>query len=121
MVVAYITDLFFQAKVGETAKQTGVELSIVNSVYKLFPLLNKNPSLVIIDLKAEGISGPALISQIKGSNAGTPVVAFAPHVEKTLFQHAEQAGADKVMPRSVFSESLPEILREFTSPDTDAE
>ncbi|HLV01114.1 MAG TPA: hypothetical protein VKZ59_07605, partial [Acidobacteriota bacterium] len=64
-ILAFITDLFFQAKVAETARQVGANLEIATSLYKFIPALQKGPDLVIIDLEAEGISGPALISQIK--------------------------------------------------------
>lgn len=111
-VLAFITDLFFQAKVGETARQVGVELKMVDTLYKFFPALSPNIRLVLIDLNAERISGSALISQIKASHPGLPVVAFAAHVEKDRIEAAQQAGADEVLPRSDFSRRLPEILRQ---------
>jgi DNA-binding NarL/FixJ family response regulator len=110
-VVAFITDFFFQAKVAEAAKQVGVELKLVKNLWELFPALEKNPRLVIVDLEAEGIDGPALISQMKSSRPGLSVVAFAPHVQDHLLRQAQQSGADQALPRSKFSRDLAKILQ----------
>ncbi len=110
-VVAFITDFFFQAKVAEAAKHVGTELKLVKNLWELFPALEKNPRLVIVDLEAEGIDGPALISQLKSSRPELLVVAFAPHVQESLLQQAKQSGADQALPRSKFSKDLAEILR----------
>ena len=109
-VLAFITDLFFQAKVAETAKQVGVPIKIVTSLYKFIPELEEKPSLVVIDLAARGIDSQALISQVKSSIPDLPVVAYAAHVDAELLERAAAAGADEAMSRSEFSKKLPELL-----------
>jgi DNA-binding NarL/FixJ family response regulator len=109
-VLAFITDLFFQAKVAETAKQVGVPIKIVTSLYKFIPELKEGPSLVVIDLAAQGIDSQALISQVKNSAPDLPVVAYAAHVDTELIERAAAAGADQAMSRSKFSKQLPELL-----------
>lgn len=111
-VLAFVTDLFFQSKVAETAKHVGAELRFIRSLYELFPALEKNPEMVIIDLEAEGIDGPALISQLKSIRPGLAVVAFAPHVQKVVMEQARQSGADQVLSRSQFTSELADILVE---------
>lgn len=113
-VLAYITDLFFQAKVGEIAKHAGADLKIFTSLYKFIPELTKNPDLILIDLSAEGISGPALISQIKQTNGDIPVVAYGPHVDSSTIRYARQAGAEEVLPKSEFTDKLASILERFS-------
>ncbi|MGH9341758.1 MAG: response regulator [Acidobacteriota bacterium] len=112
-ILAYITDLFFQAKVGETAHQVGADLKIVTSLYKFLPELNNFPSMVLIDLNAEGISPSALISQIKEQSPDLPVVVYASHVQDELMQRAIQAGANEVLPKSKLSRDLPKLLSRF--------
>lgn len=118
-ILAFITDLFFQAKVAETAKQVGASLETVTSLYKFIPALQKTPDLILIDLEAEGISGPALISQIKEANSSIPVIAYVSHVKDDLREQAEKSGADKVLPRSKFSETLPDLLSGLAEEDSE--
>lgn len=112
-ILAYITDLFFQAKVGETARQVGADLNIVTSLYKFIPELSKKPSLVLIDLNAEGISGSTLISQVKERYPDVAVVAYGSHVQAGLMEQALRAGADEVLPRSKFSRQLAGLLKRY--------
>lgn len=112
-MVAYITDLFFQAKVSQAASGAGVRLRIVSSLYKFFPELEQNPSLVIVDLNAEGISPTTLIVQVKQRKPQLPLLAYASHTQTELFERARKAGADRVLPRSQFSRQLAEILTEL--------
>lgn len=112
-VLAYITDLFFQAKVGQTAKAAGADLKIVSSLYHFLPALQKNPSMVLIDLRAEGISPSALIAQIKGKTPDLPVIVYAAHTDTELIERAKRAGADEVMSKAELSEELPDLLKRF--------
>lgn len=109
-VLAYITDLFFQSKVAETAKQSGAKLQLIRSLYELFPALEKKPEVVLIDLEADGIDGPALISQLKGSYPDLKVIAYGAHVRKKLLDQARESGADAVFARSKFTKELPNLL-----------
>ena len=113
-VLAYITDLFFQVKVKETARQVGVPVKLTTSWAEFTAELENRPSLVIVDLASKGIDSPALITQVKSSAPDVPVVAFAAHVNKDQIQLASGAGADYSMPRSKFSQQLPMILTSLT-------
>lgn len=58
-VVALVDDLFFQAKMLETARQVGVELKTVTTGDALLAAVHENntqtsPSLLIVDLNAPG-------------------------------------------------------------------
>ena len=112
-VLAYITDLFFQAKVGQTAQSVGVKVKIVSSLYHFLPQLKEKPSLVLIDLNADGISPSTLIAQIKEKNPELPVVAYGAHVQTELLERARKSGADSVLPRSKLSSDLPKILTRY--------
>ena len=64
-ILAYITDLFFQAQISQAAQAAAVEVKVVSSLYHFLPGLNEPPSLVLIDLDAKGISPTTLIAQVK--------------------------------------------------------
>ena len=112
-ILAYITDLFFEAKISQTAQGVGARLKVVSSIYKFLPELEQDPSLVLIDLNAEGISPTSLIAQVRAKQPELPIIAYAPHVESDLMEKARTAGADKVLPRSQFSKNLAKILVEY--------
>ena len=53
------------------------------------------------------------IARLKANpaTASTPVLAYLSHTQVDLKRAAEQAGCDLVLPRSVFSQNIHEILR----------
>lgn len=113
-VLAFITDLFFQAKVGQTAQSVGVSFKIVSSLYKFLPELAAKPSLILLDLNAEGISASSLIAQIRARDPNIPIVAYGSHVQSDLLKRARQAGASEVILRSQLSRDLPVLLTRLT-------
>jgi DNA-binding NarL/FixJ family response regulator len=113
-ILALITDLFFAAKMEETAKHLGVPLVTVGSADLLLTETKKEiPSLVIIDLNFDAVKSTEVIKAVKQTcNPNrVRVLAFLSHVQTELAESAQRAGADAVVPRSYFSRNLPEILR----------
>ena len=115
MVVAYITDLFFQAKVNETARALGVDLRIVSSLPALWSELEADGGALLLDLNAQGIQPASLIAQVKLKTPAVHVTAYCSHVQKDLMEKATRAGADQILPRSEFSRRLAEILTGLSS------
>ena len=112
-VFAAIDDIFFLAKVQETAKQTGVELKTSRAAALPFDSLKENkPALIIIDLEAASADPAGLISQLKNDDdlKEVPVLAFGGHTQVEKLEAARQAGANQVMPRSEFTANLANIL-----------
>jgi CheY-like chemotaxis protein len=109
-VVALIDDLFFQAKVIETAKHLGVELRICGTSDALLGEIEKqSPRLILVDLNAR--SEPVTtIERLPASAREIPLVAFLSHVQTDLAERARAAGCREVMPRSVFTRDLATIL-----------
>ena len=112
MIVAFITDLFAQAEISRTAREAGVELKVVSSLYKFLPEVEDSPSAVLVDLDAQGISPTSLIVQVKQRNPGLPVIAFGRSPGQTLLAGARTAGADHVLQES--EDSLSEVLKKFS-------
>ena len=113
-VIAVLDDLFFGAKLQETARQVGARLQTVRAVdVKLETIRSEQPALAIIDLNAASANPVELIRQLKADAelATIPVVAFFSHVQVELQRAAKEAGCEDVWPRSKFTANLPELLR----------
>ena len=124
-VIALIDDVFFQAKVMETAKQTGTTLETVTTGEQLLKAAAASPSaLIVVDLNArEGaLDAVEQLCNARGlrlepdgiSNAPEKprsVIAFLSHVQTDLAERARAAGCQDVMPRSKFTQNLAAILR----------
>ncbi len=121
-VVALVDDLFFQAKMMETARQVGVELKTVSTGDALLaeatappaataePAQQANrPALLIVDLNARQGALEAL-ERLRSAGATTPVIGFLSHVQVDLAERARAAGCQQVLPRSKFTQDLAAIL-----------
>jgi DNA-binding NarL/FixJ family response regulator len=109
-ILALVDDIFFQAKMLETAKHAGVEMKSFTSGEALLAELNQAPpKLIVIDLNAR--QAPVeTIACLRSRAAQTPVVAFFSHVQTELAQRARDAGCTEVMPRSKFTKDLGAIF-----------
>jgi len=112
-ILAYITDLFFQAQISQTAQAASVEVKVVSSLYQFLPGLEQKPSMVMIDLDAKGISPTTLIAQVREKNPDLPVLAYGAPDQNDLFERARKAGANTVLPSEQVSEELKEILTKY--------
>ncbi len=109
-VLALVDDLFFQAKMMETARHVGVPLRVVSSGAALVEAAAAQaPALVLVDLNARQGALEGLTQLCAGGQ--TPVVAFLSHVQTDLAAQARAAGCQEVLPRSKFTADLAEILR----------
>ncbi len=122
-VLALVDDLFFQAKMTETARKLGVTLRTVSTGGALLKALEGAqdggaggdlPRLVVVDLNARQGALEA-IEQLHRSGNPIPVIGFLSHVQTELAQRAQAAGCQQVMPRSSFTANLSEILRQAKS------
>ena len=130
-VLALVDDLFFQAKLVETARKLGVTLKTVSTGGALVKFLEGPlegapdgaadgaaradlPRLVVVDLNARQGALEA-IEQLHRSGNPIPVIGFLSHVQTELAQRARAAGCQQVMPRSSFTANLAEILRQAKS------
>jgi DNA-binding NtrC family response regulator len=114
-VVALVDDLFFQAKLLETAKQVGVEVRTCSTAEALeAEIARVAPKLIVVDLNAR--SGPfEALERLQAGGAGIPLIAFLSHVQVDLAARARAAGCADVMPRSKFTQNLATILAQAKS------
>ncbi len=116
-IYCFIEDLFFLAKIQETARKIGVKVSFVKADKDIVSRLadvpeGSRPSLIVFDLNNVNAKPLTLIPRLKSKmKRGTSVIGFLSHLQGDLKAKAMEAGCDMVMPRSAFSQNLPNLLR----------
>ena len=118
-VLAAVDDLFFWAKILETAERLNVPLALVRSPEELVEKARAcRPALVIVDLNAEVCRPLETLRQVKADPdlKDTPVLGFYSHVQHDLKVAAAEAGCDRILARSAFTAQLPDILRPYATP-----
>ncbi len=118
-VIAVVEDLFFGARLVETARQLDVPLRLVQSATDLLAQVRASrPNLVILDLDAAAGRPLDALRELKADAelAAIPVLGFLSHVHRDLKGLAAEAGCDRILPRSAFTAELPEILRRSGPP-----
>ncbi|MGD0941077.1 MAG: response regulator [Terracidiphilus sp.] len=119
-IFCFIEDLFFLAKIQETARKLGVKVEFVKggdkaSVARLNELPEaERPKLLVFDLNNLNAKPISLIPKFKTKfKKATSIIGFLNHLQGELKAKAIEAGCDTVMPRSAFSQSLPNLLRRY--------
>ncbi len=118
-IFCFIEDLFFQAKIQETSRKLGIKVEFVkgdkDSVARLMDLPDaEKPTLLVFDLNNLNAKPMSLIPKFKAKlKKATSIVGFLNHLQGDLKMKAVEAGCDTVMPRSAFSQGLPNLLRRY--------
>src|SRR5215467_6337335 len=121
-IFCLIDDLFFLAKIQEVARKLNVKVEFVKSEKEISEKYGDEtedrPSLIIVDLNSNSIKPLPMISKLRSKfKKATSIVGFVSHVQGDLKVKAQEAGCDVVMPRSAFSQNLPNILRRHGAED----
>jgi hypothetical protein len=114
----FIEELFFQAKIQETAKKLGVKVAFIknekDAVAALTDSEENKPALIVFDLNNANAKPLTLIPKLKGKlKRSASIVGFLSHLQGDLKAKAVEAGCDVVMPRAAFSQNLPNLLRRY--------
>jgi len=113
----FIEDLFFLAKIQETARKLGIKVGFLKNdketVAKIIEAPEEErPSLIVFDLNNASAKPLTLIPKLKAKlKKSTSIIGFLSHLQGDLKAKAVEAGCDMVMPRSAFSQSLPSLMR----------
>jgi hypothetical protein len=113
IVLAIVDDMFFASKIRATAEAVGVEVSFPRSLEKMIEKAREaKPELVVVDLHNTKIDPVAAARELKSNEdlREVKLLGFFSHVQTDLQRNALAAGYDQVIPRSVFSRDLAEIL-----------
>jgi|ERR1043166_1380965 CheY-like chemotaxis protein len=109
-VIAAIPDLFFRAKVLETAKALAVDVEVARDADEVVQKIRaEKPQLILLDLQAAALQPFEMLQSLQG----IPVVGFLAHEQVDLRAKALAAGCGEVLTKGQFSASLPAILKRF--------
>ena len=112
-IITVVEDMLFVAKIRATAEPLDVSLRSVRNAETLLKVAREStPDLIIVDLHAEKVDPLAVAKALKSDEQlhSIRLLGFLSHVRADLQQAAVAAGYDVVIPRSVFSRDLAEIL-----------
>jgi hypothetical protein len=115
----FIEELFFIAKIQESAKKLGVKVAFIKNEKDALAELTSgeeanHPALIVFDLNNANAKPLTTIPKLKTKlKRGTSIVGFLSHLQGDLKAKAMEAGCDVVMPRAAFSQNLPNLLRRY--------
>ena len=119
----FVDDLFVTAKVNETARKLGVRVAFVKNDKEVFEQLTTSddiPGLIVFDLNNLNAKPLTLIPKLKAKlKKTTSIIGYLSHLQGDLKAKATEAGCDTVMPKSAFSQNLPNLLRRYGIEDKD--
>lgn len=114
-VLALVDDLFFSTKIISTARLCGVPIRLVTTGEELVQKARSEAvQLIIVDLNGRKTRPVQTLKELRASSDldEIPVLAYVSHVQTELQEEARNAGARWILPRSVFSARLAEILKD---------
>jgi hypothetical protein len=118
-IFCFIEDLFFLAKIQETARKLGVKVEFAKGdkdvVTRILEAPDaERPALLVFDLNNLNAKPLVLIPKFRAKfKKAVSIIGFLSHVQGDLKLKGVEAGCDVVMPRSAFSQSLPNLLRRY--------
>lgn len=109
-VLAVVKDLFFVARIRETARLAGTPLTFVRTVEALERELSAaTPALVIVDLTTPGLDHEALFSALEQRAPEAPVLGYTTHALATRTQPLH-ARCRRVVTKERLTQELGDIL-----------
>lgn len=111
-VLAVVKDLFFVARIRETARLAGVPLEFARSAEEIAAALSGGARLVLLDLTG-GVDHAAVFAALERlePSARPPVLGYTTHA---LARHTQpwHARCDRVVTKETLTQELPTLLRE---------
>jgi hypothetical protein len=107
-----VKDLFFVARIRETARLVGTALTFARTPEEVSAALAAEPpGLVILDLTTAGWDYEALLGAIEAAPVRVPVLGFTTHAlaRQTQPLHGR---CERVVTKETLTQELPRILRE---------
>jgi hypothetical protein len=107
-VLAIVSDLFFVARIRETARLAGVPIEFAKTPEQVARSLGRVPRLVLLDLTA-GYDYELVFATLEG--ARPPVLGFTTHAlaRQTQPWHPR---CDRVVTKETLTQELPRLLKE---------
>jgi N-dimethylarginine dimethylaminohydrolase len=110
--VAVVNDLVFESRLRATAEALGVRLRCVRTAADAERALESpDVARLIVDLHWEHGDALEVLRRFRRRRSDGVAIGFFSHVQTETKRAAQAAGFDHVLPRSVFVEQLPQLLR----------
>ena len=121
-IVACVEDLFFRSKIEATARHLNLPLRFAEPKDLAKAVAPEDTAAVLVEISEGGASLDA-VARLRQASAtkDLPVIGFLRHTDRELARRAEEAGVTSVLPRSQFSETLPDLLMDLLAPGTKRE
>ena len=109
-VIAIVSDLFFVARIRETARLAAVPLVFARSPVEIETALADGARLVLLDLTG-GFDYAAVFAALERASSPPPVLGYTTHTlaRQTQSWHAR---CGRVITKETLTQELPELLRE---------
>ena len=113
-ILAAVNDLFFVGKITAAAQRTGVAVEFVRGEAEVLQKTADSGVILLLDLNDARLHPVSLIAKLKADplRKTVRVIGYLSHVQEDLKREADQAGCDLVLPKSVFSQQLDDLLRQ---------
>jgi len=104
MIIIAVKDVFFSAKISETANRLGKKTEFATDENELLSMAKKGNGLVIADLNAFPLS-----SLEAAKKEGLTIIGYLSHVQTDLRKRAVKV-CDEVITQSELTKDLPNII-----------
>ena len=121
-IVACVEDLFFRSKIEATGRHLNVPIRFAEANDLARAAGEEGTAAVLLELSTNGECFD-VVRKLRGNRetSDVPVIGFLRHTDRELAKQAEAAGLTRVLPRSEFSETLPDLVMDLVAPGTKRE
>lgn len=118
-----VADMLFASKVRGVANALGVPVRAATPGGLVSVVRASGAGLVIIDLELPGGKGIDAIRSVRAETEldRVTVIGFSSHRNGDALRAGQEAGANRVLARSVFVQALPALLAPPPGPETPSE
>ena len=113
-VLAVVKDLFFVARIRETARLAGVPLDFARTTDELEAAVPHGARLVLLDLTG-GFDYARVFAAVEGAEPAPPVLAFTTHALARTTQ-PWHSRCTRVITKETLTQELPMLLRDGVAP-----
>jgi CheY-like chemotaxis protein len=121
-IVACVEDLFFRSKIEATGRHLNVPVRFAEPKDLAAAARQEDTAAVLLELSPNGACFDAVRKlRQEAKTRDLPVIGFLRHTDRELARQAEAAGLTRILPRSEFSETLPDLVMDLLAPGTKRE
>jgi hypothetical protein len=121
-IVACVEDLFFRSKIEATARHLNLPVRFADAKDLSNAAGKEDTAAVLVEVSSDDEPLEAVRKlRRERRTSELPIIGFLKHTDRALARQAEGAGFTRVLPRSEFSETLPDLVMDLLAPGTKRE